>query len=192
MARGFSETEKVEIKKNLIEEFIKSLEHQSIKKISIDDLVEKVGISKGSFYLFYDSKEWLFVDVVNHVQNAVITSLLDLAKEELPIKEKIKGMLKDLVNQLQAYPWLQQLTSVEYEKNIRKLPQEVRKSLLDNDVADLNKIFGLMNFVPKGEIEVIAGAIQIILFSIIGKEQLGEKYNESLDFLISSLIDKIV
>ena len=34
-----------------------------LKKTTIDDLVKPVGIAKASFYLFFDSKEALYMDI---------------------------------------------------------------------------------------------------------------------------------
>ena len=191
MARAFNDDEKEEIRQSLITEFTKLLEHHSIQKISIDDLIDRAGISKGSFYLFYESKEWLFVDVVNSVQMKIVESVLDLAKEDLPATDKLKNILRELINQFSLYPWLQKLTSIEYEKNIRRLPTEVREELLSSDVSDLTRIFDLMEFKPKVDLNVIAGAVQIILCSMINKEHFGEYYQSSLDLLIDSLVKEI-
>ena len=65
MSKGFTNTERNAISIALIEVFEEELRFQKINKISIDDLVKKVGISKGSFYNFYPSKEILFFHVID-------------------------------------------------------------------------------------------------------------------------------
>ena len=49
MSRGFTQEEKIVISNALIEALEEELRSQKINKISIEDLVKKVGISKGSF-----------------------------------------------------------------------------------------------------------------------------------------------
>ncbi len=71
MARHFSETEKQAIKKNLLHEGKVLLEKFGVKKTSVDKIVEKVGIAKGSFYNFYTSKESLVFDIVLDIETEI-------------------------------------------------------------------------------------------------------------------------
>ena len=60
MARSFTEREKENIKRSLQEACKQSRTQYGYKKTSVDDLCKLVGISKGAFYLFFESKEALF------------------------------------------------------------------------------------------------------------------------------------
>ncbi|MDE6980473.1 MAG: TetR/AcrR family transcriptional regulator, partial [Lachnospiraceae bacterium] len=57
MAKSFTEREKENIKRNLQEVCKKSWTQYGCKKTSVDDLCKQAGISKGAFYLFFESKE---------------------------------------------------------------------------------------------------------------------------------------
>lgn len=61
MARSFTEREKENIKRSLQETCKRSWTQSGYKKTSVDDLCRQAGISKGAFYLFYESKEVLFL-----------------------------------------------------------------------------------------------------------------------------------
>ncbi len=61
MARSFTEREKENIKRSLQETCKRSWTQSGYKKTSVDDLCRQAGISKGAFYLFYESKEALFL-----------------------------------------------------------------------------------------------------------------------------------
>ena len=61
MPKAFSEHEKETIRTQMREKGKKLFEKHGLKKTSVDEVTEAVGISKGSFYLFYGSKEELFV-----------------------------------------------------------------------------------------------------------------------------------
>lgn len=52
MNRGFSQQEKENLRESLIDVFVEELHYRKISSINIDHLVKKVGIAKGSFYLF--------------------------------------------------------------------------------------------------------------------------------------------
>ena len=56
MARSFSEREKENIRKSLIDICKQSWTQYGYKKTSVDEMCKQVGISKGAFYLFFESK----------------------------------------------------------------------------------------------------------------------------------------
>ena len=67
MPKIYSEKEKENIRELLLEEAQIALAHSGIESITVDQLVEAAAIPKGTFYLFYQSKEELFLDVVSVV-----------------------------------------------------------------------------------------------------------------------------
>ena len=71
MARSFTEREKENIKRSLQEACKQSWTQYGYKKTSVDDLCKQVGISKGAFYLFFESKEALFCEVLCSVQEQI-------------------------------------------------------------------------------------------------------------------------
>lgn len=68
MARHFSDNEKQLIKKKLLVEGKNLFENYGIQKTSVDKIVERVGIAKGSFYNFYSSKESLVFDLIMDIE----------------------------------------------------------------------------------------------------------------------------
>ena len=61
MPKVYSDNEKLLIKKRLHDAANKSLLENGVRKTTVDELVQKVGIAKGTFYLFYKSKELLYM-----------------------------------------------------------------------------------------------------------------------------------
>ena len=57
MARSFTEREKENIKRSLQEACKQSWTQYGYKKTSVDDLCRQAGISKGAFYLFFESHD---------------------------------------------------------------------------------------------------------------------------------------
>ena len=190
MAKGFTANEKKEIREKLIKEFRDALHHMAIQKISIDDLVNKVGISKGSFYSFYDSKELLFVDVANVVQEEIVQKALIIINDSnLSSKDKFKQTIHSLIESIVQYPWIQKLTSIEYEKVLRRLPDESKESLLQNDIYDVQRILDFIGLTPKVDMEIITTSIQIILYSLISREHFGPNYTDTINYMIDVLVN---
>ena len=57
MPKAFSEAEKEMIRRKLLEQGYKQFSTYGLKKTNIDELAAAAGISKGAFYIFYESKE---------------------------------------------------------------------------------------------------------------------------------------
>ena len=64
MPKVYSQSEKDDIKGRLKEATRQSLSMNGIKKTTVDSLVKEVNIPKGTFYLFYKSKEILVFEVL--------------------------------------------------------------------------------------------------------------------------------
>lgn len=69
MAKAFSDKEKQQLITALKKEAEQCIIRYGIRKTSIDELVQRVGISKGSFYTFFPSKEMLFFEVITDYHN---------------------------------------------------------------------------------------------------------------------------
>ena len=194
LTRGFSVEEKILIKEQLQQEFIKELKVRTIQQVRIDDLVKKVGISKGSFYLFYASKELLFVDVAQIVQRELIAEVLNILTihKELAKKEQLKIMIKQIFVLLtESFPWLTKLESVEYEKSIRKLPKEARQSLLRDDVVDFERVLNQMDLKVTIPLREFITMIQIIVLSNT-MSSVYMDYDSTITKMISVIIDEFV
>ena len=59
MPKRFSEEERAYIVSRLKEEAAKCMAQYGIRKTTVDEIVRRVKIPKGTFYLFYQSKEML-------------------------------------------------------------------------------------------------------------------------------------
>ncbi|MDF2593073.1 MAG: transcriptional regulator [Clostridia bacterium] len=66
---------------------------KSFKEVTLKDIVEKTGMSKGAFYHYFTSKEQLFLELVNHV----FTSVLEIPFESFS-KESLYHFYIDYVN----------------------------------------------------------------------------------------------
>ena len=62
MPKIFSEKERVDIISSLQKSAMKELSRVGVRKTTVDELCRLSHLAKGSFYLFYESKEELFLD----------------------------------------------------------------------------------------------------------------------------------
>ena len=66
---AFTEYETEQLRKALLKETRRCAVTLGMKKTSVDQLTRAVGIAKGSFYKFYESKEMLFFAVLESIHS---------------------------------------------------------------------------------------------------------------------------
>jgi AcrR family transcriptional regulator len=94
MPKGFSDEEKERIQKKLMEAGGELFSKHGIKKTNVIDLTRAVGIAKGSFYSFYNSKEELFLDVLEQVEKILQKQMVQILKD---INKNPKKSIKDFI-----------------------------------------------------------------------------------------------
>ena len=67
----FVKQEREYIRKRLKEEAAECLARYGVRRTTVDELVKRVNIPKGTFYLFYKSKELLLFEVIQEQQEIV-------------------------------------------------------------------------------------------------------------------------
>src|SRR5262245_23680193 len=96
MPKGFSEREKTLIRAKLIQKGGELFGTYGVKKTNVEDLARAVGISKGAFYLFYDSKEDLFFELLERFESDFKAHLLrQIARDDLPPRERMRALLRE-------------------------------------------------------------------------------------------------
>ena len=134
MPKAFTEHEKDLISKRLIEQGYKLFSVYGLKKTSIEELAQAAGISKGAFYLFYESKEALFMDVAELAEQHFRQEIL--ATVDLPgpsPRARLFAILKKGISLLKTIPLLQFLTGSDYDLIFRRTPPEKFQEHLAND-----------------------------------------------------------
>lgn len=72
---GFSDEERDRIREELIEVGREKILTYGLKKTNVEDITEPVGIAKSSFYLFFNSKAELYLEVMRHEVDEFTESL---------------------------------------------------------------------------------------------------------------------
>lgn len=122
----FSENEKKRLSEKLLTEGERLFTKHGIKKVTIDDIVEAVGIAKASFYTFYESKEYLYLDIVQNIQQKIFAELntrLD-SNTALSNKERVLQVFDWMNTLMYQYPILTHMDTVTTELIARKVSTE--------------------------------------------------------------------
>lgn len=83
MPAGFTEKEQEKIREELFLAGIKLIKEYGIQKTTVDKLTRNCGIAKGSFYLFYSSKEEYLYALMQYVNEKTEGSTKAMADADL-------------------------------------------------------------------------------------------------------------
>lgn len=191
MARGFTEQEKLNIRTKLLAECEKSWAKHGYKKTSLDELCAKVGISKGAFYLFFESKEALFSETLCMVQDR-LNSLAEEIMEKQPNKHGFAEAMKACYREYNKNLLICDMQSTDFLAFANKLSPEQLHAIEQNSRRSGEMLLSrpyLHFLIDKDK----AASILMSLLSIVSvKDRLSYDHVEVFDFMIDQLIDKIL
>jgi AcrR family transcriptional regulator len=197
MPKGFSEREKRSIRERLIEEGREAFGMYGLKRTSVDDLTRAVGISKGAFYLFFDSKEELFVEVLARFEADLQARLLDLAlRPGLSPRESFRELVTQATSLRRTDPFLRHLTPEDVEQVFRRLPEERVAAMRDADVPFLSAF--VERWRERGvaisvEPRVLAGLLQTLFYASLHQDEVDpDVFPRVMDLLVDSLSRYVV
>ncbi len=134
MPKAFSETEKELIRQQLRDKGKRLFQAHGLRKTSVDELTEAVGISKGAFYLFYDSKEELFLEIMEQMETDLREGILDYAVHpQANARENVRRILANFLLTYDAYPLLKTFSEADFDYLRRKLPAERLQAHMNRD-----------------------------------------------------------
>jgi AcrR family transcriptional regulator len=134
MPKAFSQDEKEYIRRLLLEQGHKQFSTFGLKKTSVDELALAVGISKGAFYLFYESKEALFMDVVEQVETLFRQEVLAMLDSSTGSpRQRLFLVLKKAFTLWKTMPVLQFFTRSDYDLIFRRFPADKLQEHLSAD-----------------------------------------------------------
>lgn len=184
--KGFSEEEKSLLKDRLCAECEKKWAQFGYKKTNISDLTSAIGISTGSFYALYPSKELFFSDTLVRVQERLKKEILKIIKEE---KGKT-GFLKAMDWQFQEYeraPFLYDFGTPDFLSFLNKIPAEEVEKMKFDSKAFFYEMLEEAGMNLKIDGEKAHAIVSALLFTVEMKNQFNYSSREIFMFILDSV-----
>lgn len=190
MSRGFSDREKEKIKISLLRACKENWTKHGYKKTSIDDLCKTVGISKGAFYLFFQSKEALFCEVLCSVQdeiNDMVSEILETHKGRQGVAEALKATYREYNNN----NFLYQSDGNDFTILMNKVSEEQSRRIVA--ATEKNKSLFLDNPYLRFKVDpqMALSVVYSLIMTIKNKNVLPYNHLEAFDFMVDHLIDDL-
>ena len=182
---AFTEEQDETIRRDLIREARCCGVTVGMRKTSVEQLTEAVGISKGSFYKFFDSKELLFFAVLEDIH----TECFAAAQKSLQENAAIDPASRTAAAILAACRWLSETKAVVFIENdaeflLHRLPEEVKTAHYHDDEMHIRLLLEKYDLVPNRGISLAAATVRGLILTVSHKEQIGKLYPQVLETLV--------
>jgi AcrR family transcriptional regulator len=177
MPRAFSERERDLIRQRLRAAGRQAFTDFGLRRTAVDDLVRAAGISKGAFYLFYESKEELLIELLEQIETELQTRLLARAlSPELSVEQSLRELLQEAVSARRTQPLLRRLSGDELELLVRRVSPERAEALRRADIAATSR--WLYHWRARAvsfpiDAEVLTGLLRALLFASLREDEIG-------------------
>lgn len=190
MARSFSEREKENIRKSLMDICKQNWIQYGYKKTSVDEICKQAGISKGAFYLFFESKEALFCEVLCSVQRE-ICEMAAAAMEEEKGKPGVLKALKLIYRAYDKNSFLYGSDTADYTILMNKVSEEQAKEMEQAGELSRQLFSGHPALKFKVDANMAISVIYSLIMNIKNKDVLPQNHLEVFDFMTDHLIDNL-
>ena len=186
MPKALSEGERAHIQKRLMEEAEACLFKYGVRKTTVDELVRRVRIPKGTFYLFYESKELLFYDVLlafhEEIQGMLMERLQSLAQAVTP--DTMTDVIFGLYRKVEASFLYPLMMNGEIELLMQKLSPEIIKAHVHTDDLQVEQLVRLVPNISAERVPCFSAALRAIFLSMLHKREVGEDVFEKALYIL--------
>jgi AcrR family transcriptional regulator len=192
MPKTFSDSEREYIKNRLMEEAQICLTQFGMRKTTVDELVKRANIPKGTFYLFYSSKELLFFDVFCTLHDELQTRLLgwiDELKGSINA-ESVTELIFRLYKEVDATFLYSFIANGDLELLVRKLPPEVAAAHAKEDDFHMEQLLSLLPGAQiEGNIKIFSAVLRAIFCTMLHKREIGEDvFDEAIRVMLRGAV----
>ncbi|MBE3000679.1 TetR/AcrR family transcriptional regulator [Nocardiopsis sp. HNM0947] len=196
MPPTFTQKERERVTGILLETGLRLFTTQGLRKTSLAELVAPAGIAKSSFYAFFDSKEALYLTLMERRSGEVRKRVIDDALLSTPdTREALRRFLYASVTELSTEPLYRRLAT--HPEEMAAVARKVSVDALPTGQGNL--LTALNDFVTarrsEGELvgadpAAIVGALQSVLLLPMNTEHLAAPghYQQTLDLVIDLVV----
>ena len=182
---AFTEEQNETIRRDLIREARCCGVTVGMRKTSVEQLTEAVGISKGSFYKFFDSKELLFFAVLEDIHTECFAAAQKSLQENAavaPADRAAAAILAAcrLLSETKAFVFIEN----DAEFLLHRLPEEVKTAHYHDDETHIRLLLEKYDLAPNRGISLAAATVRGLILTVSHKEQIGELYPQVLETLV--------
>lgn len=193
MALPFTEEQREEIRARLLASAQRHALKTGVKKTSLDMLTSDAGISKSSFYKFYESKEALFLEAAGIWEGEILRRAHIALEEGRGAGDKTRAAAMvfavfKTIHELGIARFLREdmpLLAQSIPENAVRTHMLTSAKLLFASLQDARIHFNAPD-------ETVCSVIQLMYLSILNMNDIGERFFPALYELVAGACDRLV
>jgi AcrR family transcriptional regulator len=195
--RPFSERERTLVHQRLLDAGQDAFATYGLRRTAVDDLVRAAGISKGAFYLFFDSKEALLLEILERFEADFQARLLDrVLRPGISPQASVRELLRETVAVRSTSPLLRHLGPADFDQLQRRVPAERAEALRQADVAAAARFLDhwrTREVVFTLDAELLTGLLRALVLASLHEAEIGpDVYAGVLERLVEAVASSIV
>lgn len=190
MPKIVTEKEKEMLKEALYVHTIQLIKETGVKGITVEAIIQSVGIAKGTFYKYYPSKEDLLLHVIQKSEENLFQGVLAIDFSTGDFRETIIKTLKEIY--LGEESIVLYLSPEDISSLVDKLPEKNRIHLLEKQANNFKRIAKLfdIDLNNKEVFGVISYLMDCLHFTAVNPSDYGsDARQQSLEIIIYALAD---
>ena len=192
MPKIFSEKERLIIMDSLQKSAMKELGRVGVRKTTVDELCRLSHLAKGSFYLFYESKEDLFLSCIKTFTDSLEGMYLDMLQnlDENHIVTSLTTVFLTIAKRFRDEGMFRFLDEENLALIKRKVPEIRLKDLVDTLKNVFHTLFSYFSIDNEEDIKAFEDGYLAVLHLYPLPDI--EKSDETIRFLIRGLVLQMV
>ncbi len=151
--RARSEQAKVERRQVILDAALEAFFESGFSAARMDDIARRAGLSKGTLYLYFDSKEDVFVQLLESLALPNVERFEELANSDLAVRDVLQGLMSVTAHMVRRSPLPFALKILLAESGaFPEVVQTYRENVIDRVLAAITLL--LERASERGEIEV--------------------------------------
>lgn len=187
----FSETDKEKIRARLMDAAKASFAERGLQSTSLVSLTDAAGISKSSFYAFFDSKESLYLTLLGELGPEVEARVVaPVVQSSLEAGDALATFLRAFLSELDGQPLLRRL--LERPEELRAVAARVGLEELEAKARALAPLHAFLERLQAaGQLrsdvtpEVMTGALRAVLILSLHADTLAPHHAEVMELMVN-------
>ena len=182
---AFSDSEIKKIHKTIIQTAIQSASSVGMKKTSLDAIVQTAGISKGSFYKFFSSKDVLFLEVIKSAEQNAFAVAYEVAVHNKDASPCECATLMIIA----AFDYLYDTGVLDFIKNnleylLNRVSDAAREDYEEQCRANIRTLLKMANITVHFEMNLVVEIIRLLMVTFLHGNWIGSSHPAALKIIV--------
>ncbi|MBS7526437.1 TetR/AcrR family transcriptional regulator [Fusibacter paucivorans] len=195
MGKAFEEAEREKLRGALIEAGIRFFSEMPYERVKIEAIAKAVGIGKGTFYRFFDTKEALFVACTMAYEEVMQAQIL---KEIAAIEDgvgRLRKCLSDMLMIIREDDFIRQLIAakgIDILSNTRT--EDEKSAMFEVDVAFLWAIIGedvKLRVSPEIAVELLRSLFYLAVLNPVIEIDVARYYDHLIHAVLVEILEAL-